>query len=113
MVENAGNIAIKNERRIYAAMGSVIAILAGIWLQNQYTTLMKQQTDLTEFMKFASAKYVDNNMLLLIQNENTRRFDALQRQIERTLDAIEKRHPPGRTPLGSGFDRDLKFEHSK
>ena len=70
----------KFESRWSAFITAIALFFGGWWLQNQYTTTLRVQEELGEFMRFADDRYVEKDYL---QNVT----DRLER-IEEKIDAL-------------------------
>ena len=97
----------RSEQRLFVLFTTIILAMGGWGLQNTYNTILRNQTALNAFALHVEANYISSKQQAFIQAENQRRFESLQRQIDRTLDAIERRHPPGRTPIGNGWQKQV------
>ena len=70
----------KLESRWIAFITAIALFFGGWWLQNQYTTTLKVQEELGEFMRFADERYVEKDYLKIVT-------DRLER-IEEKIDTI-------------------------
>ena len=70
----------KLESRWIAFITAIALFFGGWWLQNQYTTTLRVQEELGEFMRFADERYVEKDYLKTVT-------DRLER-IEEKIDAI-------------------------
>ena len=68
------------ESRWIAFITAIALFFGGWWLQNQYTTTLRVQEDLGEFMRFADERYVEKDYLKTVT-------DRLER-IEEKIDAL-------------------------
>lgn len=88
MSEVSSNVS-KMEQRMWSILISVALAFGGIWLQNQYSTTIALQQQLTEYMRFVDDKYVD---LKLYQSLNEG-LDSRLNRIEDKIDTVlEKEH---------------------
>jgi len=70
----------KLESRWIAFITAIALFFGGWWLQNQYTTTLRVQEELGEFMRFADERYVEKDYLKTVT-------DRLER-IEEKIDAL-------------------------
>jgi low affinity Fe/Cu permease len=71
----------KLESRWIAFITAIALFFGGRWLQNQYTTTLRVQEELAEFMRFADDRYVEKDYLKTVT-------DRLER-IEEKIDALK------------------------
>lgn len=68
----------KMEARWVAFITAIALFFGGWWLQNQYTTTLKVQEELGEFMRFVDDHYVEKDYLTTV----TTRLDRIDQKLE-------------------------------
>jgi len=68
----------KLESRWIAFITAIALFFGGWWLQNQYTTTLRVQEELGEFMRFADERYVEQDYLKTV----TDRLDRIEEKID-------------------------------
>lgn len=105
MTETPDIKAVRMENRVLLGMmafiASVVTSLAGWWLQNQHDDVQDLERQFGIYKQFVDGNYIDNVTANIIREEYNRRFMSIERLHKELADAMERRHPPGRTPLGT------------
>lgn len=82
---------------MWTIISGIALTLGGIWLQNQYTALLKVQEQQTEFTRFVDAEYVDKKYLDRVLNETERRLGSIEGKLDSLLQLqVNEKHaaPP-------------------
>ena len=93
----------RTEQRISTLLISVVMAIGAWWLQNQFNTTERISQQVLENSKHVALHYPDREEMKLHVSDLSRQLERVQREIENIHKKIDVRHPPGRTPLGSGW----------
>lgn len=78
---------------------TVALALGGVWLQNQYDTLVKTNDRLLEYQRYVDSRYVDKEMFETL----IKRLDQLDNKIDTRLDLLDDRLRKGFNQNGPGL----------
>jgi hypothetical protein len=81
------------EGRMWTIVMGVAMALGGVWLQNQYQTVLRVQEQMTEFARFVDAEYVDRKYLERVQTDTERRLNSIEGKIDHLLEMATKSPP--------------------
>ena len=82
----------RNEMRLWNILIAACLALGGIWLQNQYDTVLRLQAQIAAFSLHVQGTYVNKELLNQITGDQTRRFDSIERKLDVILHRVER--PP-------------------
>lgn len=100
----------KLEQRIWLGAlgicGAVVSLLAGWWMQNQYDTILRLQAQnaetvkaLQDFGKFVDQQYVEKEFLREVTAQQYRRFDQIDRKLDKVWERLDRPHSHGSPQL--------------
>lgn len=72
----------RNEMRLWNILIAACLALGGIWLQNQYDTVLRLQERMSAFSLHVQSVYVGKELLQQINADQTRRFDSIERKLD-------------------------------
>ena len=88
----------RNEMRLWNILIAACLALGGIWLQNQYDTVLRLQSQMAAFSLHVQSVYVGKELLNQITIDQTRRFDSIERKLDiivHSVDGMQIRTPDG------------------
>ena len=83
----------KLESRWVAFLTAVALLFGGWWLQNQYDTVLRLQTQLNEYMRHVDSSYVQKDYLSNVTGQLDRIDNSVNTRLNRIEDKLDRMRP--------------------